>query len=185
MEENFNEETDVKEEEKYEYPSEILGHNSSERTEDEFLNEDNYTGEKQKDFSVMMGKKTKIFLISSLVVLSLLVVFLVSYIIYSFGNFKGIQNPASIINNSEENSHTSGESEIKFEESVPEGELSAETIYQMVSPSVVGVVVYDSHADIISDPTSEGSGIVISEKGYIVTNSHVVGNSKQNNIITI
>lgn len=182
MEENFSEETDAKEEEKYEYPSEVLEHSNGDSLEDEILNEDSYTGEKQEAFSVVMDKKTRTFLISSLVVLSLLVVFLVFYIIYSVGNFKGIQNPASIINNSEENPHTSGESEIKFEESVPEGELSAETIYQMVSPSVVGVVVYDSHADIISDPASEGSGIVISEKGYIVTNSHVVGNSKQNNI---
>ena len=83
MEENFSEETDAKEEEKYEYPSEILEHNSGEFTEDEILNEDNYTGEKQEDFSAIMGKKTKTFLISSLVVLSLLVVFLVFYIIYN------------------------------------------------------------------------------------------------------
>ena len=174
MEENFNEENSTKEEQKYEYPSETL-ENKVEIKNDDF-------NEKQEDFSVIMGKKTRTFLIASLAVLSVLVVFLVSYIIYSFGNFKGLQSPSLLTNNSEGSSHTSGESEIKFESSTPEGELSAESIYEMVSPSVVGVVVYDSHADIISDPTSEGSGIVISEKGYIVTNSHVVGNSKQNNI---
>lgn len=174
MEENFNEENSTKEEQKYEYPSETL-ENKVETEDDDF-------NEKQEDFSVIMGKKTRTFLITSLAVLSVLVVFLVSYIIYSFGNFKGLQSPSLLTNNSEGSSHTSGESEIKFENTTPEGELSAESIYEMVSPSVVGVVVYDSHADIISDPTSEGSGIVISDKGYIVTNSHVVGNSKQNNI---
>ncbi|MBQ6143409.1 MAG: trypsin-like peptidase domain-containing protein [Clostridia bacterium] len=174
MEENFNEENSTKEEQKYEYPSETL-ENKVEIKDDDF-------NEKNEDFSVIMGKKTRTFLITSLAILTVLVVFLISYIIYSFGNFKGLQSPSLLTNNSEESSHTSGESEIKFESSTPEGELSAESIYEMVSPSVVGVVVYDSHADIISDPTSEGSGIVISEKGYIVTNSHVVGNSKQNNI---
>ena len=179
MEENFNEENAAKEEQEYEYPSESLSH---ENVENEVLAEGDYLDEKQEDLSVIMGKKTRTFLISSLVVLSVLVVFLVSYIIYNFGNFKGFKSPDLFTNNSEESSHTSGESEIKFESSTPEGELSAESIYEMVSPSVVGVVVYDSHADIISDPTSEGSGIIISDKGYIVTNSHVVGNSKQNNI---
>lgn len=174
MEENLNEENSTKEDQKYEYPSETL-ENKIETKDDDF-------NEKNEDFSVIMGKKTRTFLITSLAVLSVLVVFLVSYIIYSFGNFKGLQSPSLFTNNSEETPHSSGESEIKFESSTPEGELSAESIYEMVSPSVVGVVVYDSHADIISDPTSEGSGIVISDKGYIVTNSHVVGNSKQNNI---
>lgn len=174
MEENFNEENSTKEGQKYEYPSETL-ENKIETKDDDF-------NEKQEDFSVIMGKKTRTFLITSLAILSVLVVFLISYIIYSFGNFKSLQSPSLLTNNSEGSSHTSGESEIKFESSTPEGELSAESIYEMVSPSVVGVVVYDSHADIISDPTSEGSGIVISDKGYIVTNSHVVGNSKQNNI---
>ncbi|MBR0423559.1 MAG: trypsin-like peptidase domain-containing protein [Clostridia bacterium] len=182
MEENFNEETNLKEEEKYEYPSETLKHSRSENLENEKLNEDDYAKDKQDNFSVIMGRKTRTFLISALAVLLILVIFLVSYIIYSFGVFKDFQSPVSLMNTSEENPHVSGESEIKFENSVPEGELSAESIYDIVSPSVVGVVVYDSYADIISDPTSEGSGIVISEKGYIVTNSHVVGNSKQNNI---
>ncbi len=181
MEENFNEENGINEEERYEYPSEVLEH-SSESSENEILNEDDYIQEKSEVFSTVIGKRTKMILVSSLVVLSLLVVFLVAYIVYNFDSFKGLQNPVSLINNSEENPHTTGESEIKFEKSVPEGELSAESIYEMVSPSVVGVVVYDSHADIISDPASEGSGIIVSDKGYIVTNSHVVGNSKQNNI---
>lgn len=129
-------------------------------------------------------KRTNKFLTVSVVLLVILVATLVFYIVYSFKNTNaGQQANSSAQGNSAVSDHTPGESEIKFEERPADSrELSAETIYANVSPSVVGVVVYDSKADIISDPISEGSGIIISEKGYIVTNSHVVGNSKQNNI---
>ena len=46
MEENFNEENDINEEERYEYPSEVLEH-SSENSENEILNEDDYIQEKR------------------------------------------------------------------------------------------------------------------------------------------
>ncbi len=131
-------------------------------------------------------KNMKVFLVSAISILSFLIIILASYIIYSFhNNYSDILGitPNVSQNKSENNPHTSGESEIKFEEKPADSrELSAETVYANVSPSVVGVVVYDNHADIISDPVSEGSGMIISEKGYVVTNSHVVGNSKQNNI---
>lgn len=133
--------------------------------------------------NVFADKKMKTFLTASVVVLLFLVVSLVSYIIYLSGKSNiGILGANSAVSSSDD-SHISGESEIKFaEKSTDDRELTAESIYSMVSPSVVGVVVYDNHADIVSDPSSEGSGIIISDKGYIVTNSHVVKNSKQINI---
>ncbi len=131
-------------------------------------------------------KGTKTFLISVIGVLSFLIVALASYVIYSLINPGfNILNAASdaFQKKLDTSDHTPGVSEIKFEEKPTDSrELSAETIYANVSPSVVGVVVYDTGADIVSDPVSEGSGIIINEKGYIVTNSHVVGNSRQNNI---
>lgn len=129
-------------------------------------------------------KGLKAFLISVIIILTLLVVALVSYIVYSLkGNVSNLKIGSGNSVNSGHVDEFNGESPIKFE-SKPQNtdEYTAESIYEVVAPSVVGVVVYDSNADIISDPVSEGSGIVINEKGYIVTNSHVVGNSKQHNI---
>ncbi|WP_052446920.1 trypsin-like peptidase domain-containing protein [Candidatus Soleaferrea massiliensis] len=52
------------------------------------------------------------------------------------------------------------------------GELSTVEIAEKVKPSVVGVVQYRRSGTLSS--SGEGSGIIMSEDGYIVTNSHVV-----------
>ena len=57
-----------------------------------------------------------------------------------------------------------------------EGELTGEMIYEKVSPSVVGIVVYSSETT--ATKSGEGSGIILSSDGYIVTNEHVVEGAK-------
>ena len=53
---------------------------------------------------------------------------------------------------------------------------TAQKAFAKASASTVGVVVTASESNSIG---GEGSGIVISEDGYIITNSHVINNSKQ------
>lgn len=181
MQDNF-EENNSREDEEYSYPKKAsIPIKFSDSGEDFSENEE----DKEINIDIQEPKKnnTKTFLTISLVLLAALLVMLISYIIYSFKKGNSGYVSSSLQTNSQTQNHTLGESEIKFEQKPEDpNELSAETIYERVSPSVVGVVVYDSKADIISDPVSEGSGIIISEKGYVVTNSHVVGNSKENNI---
>ena len=52
----------------------------------------------------------------------------------------------------------------------PEGPLSAEQVFQRITPSVVTVVVSDR----LGEPFALGSGFFISDQGVLVTNRHVV-----------
>ena len=48
--------------------------------------------------------------------------------------------------------------------------------YKKVANSTIGVVCYEEGFS--DDPASEGTGIILSEDGYIATNSHVIGDSR-------
>ena len=64
----------------------------------------------------------------------------------------------------------------------PSGDaLIPRDVYSKVSPSVVGIVttITDSEGDTSTD---QGSGIVATENGYIITNSHVVGDSRNTEV---
>lgn len=181
---NKDNNVDSHENEDYKYPENMsLSDYSDEQDDSSTKNMDNpgliENSEKKDD-------KMKTFFISTIAILSILIIILISYIIYSVKNpQKNILNfSADSFNQTSENNSASNENaEVKFEEIPSDSkQLSAETIYSKLSPSVVGVVMYDSKANIISDPIGQGSGVIISENGYIVTNSHVIGNSKQYNI---
>lgn len=62
-----------------------------------------------------------------------------------------------------------------------DGVLSTEEISARVRPSVVGVVTYDFGATLTA--TGAGSGIIMSDDGYILTNAHVV--SGANGILVV
>ena len=51
------------------------------------------------------------------------------------------------------------------------GQLSTNQIFTKVSPSVVGIIAYDLQS---VGNTSQGTGIIMSSDGYIVTNEHVI-----------
>ena len=65
-----------------------------------------------------------------------------------------------------------------IEEQPTTNELSAKEVYKKVAASVVSVITSVQGASSSSDGTSQGSGIVATTDGYIITNAHVVNYSK-------
>lgn len=60
---------------------------------------------------------------------------------------------------------------------------STEKAYEVLSDSVVSVSTYEEdESPSTSTPLGEGTGIIISEDGYIVTNSHVIDDKTEGNV---
>lgn len=55
-----------------------------------------------------------------------------------------------------------------------DGTMSAASVIDKVRPSIVGIVQYVNTNNQIPIMNGQGSGIIISEDGYIITNAHVV-----------
>lgn len=65
------------------------------------------------------------------------------------------------------------------------GTFSAEYAFDSMSDSVVGIVCYADKITTVEKCDSQGSGIIITSDGYVVTNAHVIGNSKTAYIIQV
>lgn len=64
-------------------------------------------------------------------------------------------------------------------QSYTQQDLTPEQIYEKVNNAVVIVLAYDINGELIN----QGSGVVISDDGYIITNYHIMKNASRVNIV--
>ncbi|MDQ5984040.1 MAG: hypothetical protein RUMPE_01071 [Eubacteriales bacterium SKADARSKE-1] len=130
-----------------------------------------------------MDKGLKAFLWIFGIVISFALIFFTSSIVISY--IKGTTSwlPFSWNSNNEDNSHSTALNTVDRTET--EGTMTAEVIYSKVAPSIVGVVTYNPSQGLISSSAGQGSGIIMSADGYIITNAHVVGNSNKSNVTVV
>ena len=57
------------------------------------------------------------------------------------------------------------------------GKYTAEGIAEKVLPSVVSIEIFEN--GVAFTPTGQGSGIILTENGYIITNAHVIENASR------
>ena len=71
--------------------------------------------------------------------------------------------------------------EIKAEDQpkdIDSGDYTARSVYKKVEMSVVNIIVYAGQVGDEAAKEGTGSGIILSEDGYVLTNSHVISDSK-------
>lgn len=56
-------------------------------------------------------------------------------------------------------------------------------VYERVSPAIVGIITFCENSALGEE--GQGTGIILTKDGYILTNSHVIGNSKNNKITVV
>lgn len=62
---------------------------------------------------------------------------------------------------------------------------TAESAFNKVSDSVVGIVGYTDKITTVENSATQGSGIILTSDGYVVTNAHVIGNSKTQYLLQV
>ena len=111
-------------------------------------------------------------------------IFFTTLVFSSKGKFS-VFNPSSVKENTE---LPKGEVDVSAQQVIPPpattGTISTvPEIYKKVSPAIVGVITFGENASFGAE--GQGTGIVLTKDGYILTNSHVIGNSKDNKITVV
>lgn len=135
----------------------------------------------EKNKKPKMDKGLKVFLWTFGVIVGLAVLFLLSAITASYlknNNINLFSSQGSQVSDNTPTLNTKDRTE-------DENAMSAQEVYAKVAPSIVGIVTYNPSKGLISSGAGQGSGIIMTEDGYIITNAHVIGNSNKYNVTVV
>ena len=135
----------------------------------------------EKNKKPKMDKGLKVFLWTFGVIVGLAVLFLLSAITASYlknNNINLFSSQGSQVSGNTPTLNTKDRTE-------DENAMSAQEVYAKVAPSIVGIVTYNPSKGLISSGAGQGSGIIMTEDGYIITNAHVIGNSNKYNVTVV
>lgn len=159
---------------------EILGETSNERQNHVEECDVSVLNEEQNK-KPKMDKGLKVFLWTFGVIVGLAVLFLLSAITASYlknNNINLFSSQGSQVSGNTPTLNTKDRTE-------DENAMSAQEVYAKVAPSIVGIVTYNPSKGLISSGAGQGSGIIMTEDGYIITNAHVIGNSNKYNVTVV
>lgn len=159
---------------------EILGETSNEQQNHVEKCDVSVLNEEQNKKS-KMDKGLKVFLWTFGVIVGLAVLFLLSAITASYlknNNINLFSSQGSQVSGNTPTLNTKDRTE-------DENAMSAQEVYAKVAPSIVGIVTYNPSKGLISSGAGQGSGIIMTEDGYIITNAHVIGNSNKYNVTVV
>lgn len=178
----MNEENDIKKTEVYEETSaEIFDDEETSYSYYEDMSKDEpVANEERYDKPNRSGKKTVFAYLTGILAICLIVGTIVGV------NSGKIENHATNFHESNV-SHEEKATNISASQFVPTGnQLSTEEIAAKVGPAVVGVVAQRQGINYFYQPTvssSSGSGVIINDEGYIVTNYHVIEGAQKVTVI--
>lgn len=119
------------------------------------------------------------------IIISLILMILWSFVVYLYVTYNNIE-----IQSSYETSKTESTNTVQTVESVEENSKTIADVVEEVTESVVGISKLKNNGGSIFSTSSEdelglGTGIIVSEKGYILSNSHVTGEKYSTCYVTL
>lgn len=180
MDKNENLSNNIDENKENESKVEILGETSNEQQNHVEECDVSVLNEEQNK-KPKMDKGLKVFLWTFGVIVGLAVLFLLSAITASYlknNNINLFSSQGSQVSDNTPTLNTKDRTE-------DENAMSAQEVYAKVAPSIVGIVTYNPSKGLISSGAGQGSGIIMTEDGYIITNAHVIGNSNKYNVTVV
>ena len=119
-------------------------------------------------------------------IITIIAIFILILIIYNFNTY----NNSKIYNSNYESSKTSSTEEEQYVEKIEENNKKISNVIEEITHSVVGISKLKNAGNSIFSNNSEsslglGTGVIVTENGYILSNEHVTGEKYSNCYITL